>query len=353
MPHEGPGGRWLPWPVSLRARLLAAALCVLAAGAAGMTGACALAARGYLMGQADGQLRAYADQLTGHPFAATPWSGPAPGAGGAAGPGGAVSIEVRGAGGQRVLSQGWGNRAGQASPAVTAGVTAHAGRLATIAAGGGSWRVIAVPIHYQSRRLPFTYTAEDFSLLITRRARPGLDGTLVAGLDLASVGQATGRLVVTGLAVSGVVILALACLGAVVIRAILRPIGQVQQTVAAAAAGELAARVPERHASGLACSVNTMLRQIEHAFRTHADAEAAARRSARQMRQIIASTAHQIRRPLSIVHGAAAWYRHRGQPGTGELDRMIRQVTGQAARIDALLDEVLPTGHDQPLAPDR
>jgi len=333
---------------------MAAVVCLLAAGAAAMAGACVVLARGYLLTQADGQLRAYAEQLTGHPFVATPWYGPAPGAVGGGGPGGAVSIEVRGAAGQLVMRQDRGMRAGQVIPAVPAGVAAQAGQLATIAGGGGSWRVIAVPVHYRARRLPFVYNPQDVAVLVTSRARPGLDGTLVAGLDLASIGPATGRLVVTGLAVSGGVILVIACLGAVVIRVILRPVAQVQQTVEAVTGGESARRVPEGQArsqpGSLACSVNSMLTHIEQALTARAESEAAARRSAEQMRQIITSTGHELRKPLSIINGATAWYRHRGQRSTGELDRIMRQVTGQAARIDALTDE-LRAGHDQPRAP--
>ena len=51
---------------------MAAAVCVLAAGAAAMAGANGLMARDYLMEQTNSQLRAYADHLTGHPFVATP-----------------------------------------------------------------------------------------------------------------------------------------------------------------------------------------------------------------------------------------------------------------------------------------
>ena len=214
--------------------------------------------------------------------------------------------------------------------------------------------LVLLDVHYRARRLPFVYNPQDVAVLVTSRARPGLDGTLVAGLDLASIGPATGRLVVTGLAVSGGVILVIACLGAVVIRVILRPVAQVQQTVEAVAAGESARRVPEGQArsqpGSLACSVNSMLTHIEQALTARAESEAAARRSAEQMRRILTSTGHQLRKPLSIINGAAAWYRHRGQRSTGDLDRIMRQVTGQAARIDALTDE-LRAGHDQPRAP--
>lgn len=356
----GWAGAWLLGRASLRVRLVATALCLLAAGAAIITGACGLVARGYLMGQADQQLRAYADRLISRPFVATPISRLAPGtlrAGGSSGS--ALSIEVRGSGGQLVLRQGRGTRPGQAIPAVSAGVAARAGQLVTIAAGsgGGSWRVIAEPIHYRARRIPFGYDAEDFSVFITSTARPGLAGTLVVGLDLGSIGQATGRLAVTGLAVSGVVVLVIACLGAVVLRAILRPVTQVEETLAAVAEGELSRRVPERHnpsdAGRLARSVNKMLSQIEHAFSTRAEAEAAARRSGERICQIITDTGHELRRPLSVIHGLAGYYRARGRLGAGELDRMMKRVTDEAARMDALVDDLLLTQHDQPQPPQR
>ncbi len=362
--HDGSrGGRAVAWLLgwaSLRVRLVAAALCLLAAGAAVITGACGLVARGYLMGQADQQLRAYAGQLTSRPFVATPISRFAPGALSAGGSGGgALGIEVRGSGGQLVLREDPGARPGQAIPAVFAGIAARTGQLVTIAAGGGggSWRVIAEPIHYRARRIPFGYDAEDFSLFITSTARPGLAGTLVVGLDLGSVGPAIGRLAVTGLAVSGAVVLVVACLGAVVIRAILQPVLQVEETLAAVAAGELSRRVPERHGRGdagrLVRSLNKMLSQIEHAFSTRAESEAAAHRSGERMCRIIADTGHELRRPLSVIHGLAGHYRQRGRLGAGELDRVMRRVTDEAARMDALVDDLLLTRHEQPQPPQR
>ena len=167
----------------------------------------------------------------------------------------------------------------------------------------------------------------------------------------------SARLAVTGLAVSGVVVLVVACLGAVMIRAILRPVTQVERTLAAAAAGELSRRVPERHHRGdagrLTGSVNKMLTQIEHAFSTRAEAEATARRSGERMGQIITGTGHQLRRPLSVIHGLAGYYRQRGRLGASELDRMMRRVSDEATRMDALVDDLLLTWHDQPQPPQR
>ena len=59
---------------SLRVRLVAAAVCLLAAGAGIIVGASVSATRGELTRQADQQLRAYAGQLTSRPFLLTPFS---------------------------------------------------------------------------------------------------------------------------------------------------------------------------------------------------------------------------------------------------------------------------------------
>lgn len=351
----GRAGAWPRGWASLRVRLVATLLCLLAVGGVVITGAGGLLAKGYLLGQADQQLRGYADRLISRPFVVTPIVRLAPGALSANGPSsGAFGIEVRGPAGQLVLRQGGGTRAGQIIPVVSAGI-ARAGRLATIAArGGGSWRVIAEPIHYRVRRIPFGYDAEDFSVVVTGPARPGRAGTLVAGLEVSGIGQAAGRLAVTGLAVSGIVAAMITCLGAVVLRVILRPVTRAQQTLAAAAVGELSRRVPGRQADGeagrLASSVNTMLCRIEHASSTHATAEAAARRSSEQMCRLLADTGHELRRPLSVIHGLTGSYRRGGRPGGDERDRVMSRVTEEAARLDALVDDLL-SRHDQPHPP--
>jgi two-component system OmpR family sensor kinase len=352
----------LPGRLSVQVRLVGAALCLVAAGAGIIGAASDLVARGYLMRQADQQLRGYADRLGSRPFTVTPISGltPRPSGPGASGPGDfagrGFSIEVRGAGGQLVMRAGPGGQPGPAIPAAWARIPARAGQLVTVPAvsGGGSWRVIAEPVRYRARRIPFAYSAEDFSLVITGTAGPGVAGTLVVGLDLGSVRTAIGRLTATCLAVSGVVILVVACLGVMAIRAILRPLTRMRETAEAIAAGELSRRAPDRargDAGGLARSLNTMLSQIEQAFNAGAVSEAAARRSGARMCGIIADTARELREPLSVIRGVAEYYRQRGRLGASELDRMMRRLEGEAARVGALVDNLLPAAHDQPRPP--
>jgi HAMP domain-containing protein len=332
-------------------RLAVTALCLLAAGAAIITGAYGLLARGYLQRQADQQLRAYATQLASHPFKASPLYGVAGGVPGATGPGGGLGIEVRAPAGQVVMRAGPAGRPGPVIPAVRAAVTAREDQPATVAAGGGdSWLVITEPIHYRARRIPFSYSAQGFYVVVTSTAQRGLAGTLVIGLDLRSAGHAVGRLAVTVLAISGATILAVACLAVVLSRALLRPVTRAERTLTAAAAGQLSRRVPERHggdAGRLAMSLNTMLSQIEHAFRTRAASEEAAHRSRGQLRRDIADAGHQLRKPLSIVRGIADAYRRTGQVSAGELDRMMRRVADETARMAALADALPANPRDQ------
>jgi HAMP domain-containing protein len=338
---------------SLEVRLAATALCLLAAGAAVLIGVCGLAARGYLQGQADRQLRASAGQLLSRPFAASPLYGVAVGAPGAAGPGDGLGIEVRGPGGQVVMRAGFAGPLGPVIPAVPAAAAARAGQPATVAAGGGgsSWRVITEPIHFRARRIPFSFSPQGFYVVITSTARQGQPGTLVIGMDQRGAGQGLGRLAITGLAISGVVILAATCLAAVASRAIMRPLTQAAQVLTALAADPLPRSVPQPpggEAARLAASLTTMLSQLEHAFGTQAAAEAAARASRAQMGRSLTDTGQQLRKPLSILHGIAGSYRRGGQPSANDLDRMMRQLASEAARIDALLQQLPLTPSDPP-----
>jgi two-component system OmpR family sensor kinase len=303
------------------------------------------------MRQADQQLRADAARLVSRPFAASPLYGFAAGGPGATGSGGSLGIEVRGPGGRLVMRIGPAARTGPVIPVVPARTAAHAGQVVTVAAAGGgdSWRVIAEPIHYQVRRIAFSYSPEGFSVFVTSPARPGLAGTLVAGVDVAGIGHVVGGLAVTSLAVSGIALLAVACLGVVVIRALMRPLTAAQETLAAAAAGDLTRRVRDRHGGTdtgrLAWSLNTMLSRIEQGFTALGASEAAARRSSEQMSRVIAGTGHRLRESLSIIEGFAV-SRRRGRSAS-ELDHMMRRVTGEAARMDGPVDELLPAPRDR------
>jgi two-component system, OmpR family, sensor kinase len=341
--HGGRAVRGLLAGVPLRVRLVAVACCVAAAGAAIMGLACSLVVRGGLMWQADQELRAYAALVTSRPFTAMPVG---------SGPGGvaddAFVIEVV-SGGQLVMRTGLDRRPG---PALE-GIPDRAGQLATVAAdsGAASWLVVAQPVHYSAQRILFTYGSDDFSLHITSTARPGTAGTLVVGLDLSSVGQTIRKITVSYAAVSGVAVLVIVFLGLAVIRAMLRPLAQMEKTAAGVVGYGLSHQVPGDHpgsfAGSLARPFNAILSQVEDA-RLSADA---ARRSSERMRSLLAGTCRELRRPVSIIRGSAEYFRQRGPLTARELDRMMGRVADEAARMDALIDDLAGTGHGQSRPP--
>jgi len=240
-------------------------------------------------------------------------------------------------------------------PAKPAWLAAHAGQIVNLPAssGGGSWRVLTEPAYYVIGRtsfVPASPTSPGIPGYIVYSLSPqtfpdARTGTLVAAVDLGSIGHTIGTLTLIDLAVSGAVIVLLAGVGVALIRASLRPLAEIEQTAGAIAAGDLSRRVPDRdprtEVGRLARSLNTMLSQIEQAFRARSQSEARARISEERMRRFVADASHELRTPLSVIRGFAEYYRQRGGLREGELDRMIRRVEDEAARMGVLVEDLL------------
>jgi hypothetical protein len=314
---------WRPARPSLRVRLVAVAVCLLAAGAGIIVVAGVSATRNHLIRQAEQQLRAYAGQLASHPFLLTPYSRFAPGAPGlselAVAGTGTLSVEVRDPGGQLVMGTGPGRPAGPGLHVAAARVLASRGRLAAVRpARHGSYLAIAEPIRYRAHRIPYAYSAGDFALDVTSPAGTGSPGTLVVGVSLARIGQATRHLTVLLLATSGLVLLATGWLAAWVIRAVLRP-------------------------DRVAPALSALQTRLEHLHPPAGEPGAAARRATEQKRQAIAAAGGELRKPLSVLTGLAEYYQHRDQLTPGDFDRLLGRVTDETARIEAIIDDRLPS----------
>jgi hypothetical protein len=387
-------GAGFRWPrSSLRVKLVAVLLCLLAAGAAVIVTAGASALRGQLIRQAGAQLRAYANELTSRPFQVLGTARAAPGATGpfdvagarspgaarmsgaaraaaagaaraaaaASAPGalatevaatGTYSIELRGPSGQLLLSAGPGTRPGLAVPAPFAPIPARTGVLRTVqATGGGEYLVIAEPVHLQARRLVYGYGADDFA--VTSRPRTGQAGTLVVGLQLAGIGHTVRRLTLLAVAVSAAAILIAGGLAWAVIWLSLRPVTRAAQTAEAVAAGVgdgsttaggLSQRIPGARAGpgtgeNLAESLNQMLSQLEERLTASAEAEAAARAVTARMGRAVESVVQALRRPVSLLHGLAEHWTHHDRRGAADAVRALDQVAAEAARAEAVLEE--------------
>ena len=175
---------------------------------------------------------------------------------------------------------------------------------------------------------------------------------VIAAVDATSAYGTIGHLIGIDLIGSLILLAVLAFIGVTLVRRSLRPLAEIEQTAQDIAAGDLSRRVPEwderTEVGRLGRSLNTMLDQVENAFRDRADSEAAARRSEVRMRQFVADASHELRTPLTTIRGFAELYRQRGglENGAGgipraDLDRIMRRLEQEASRMGVLVEDLL------------
>jgi two-component system, OmpR family, sensor kinase len=229
-------------------------------------------------------------------------------------------------------------------------------KLLTVPAVSGSevWRVMTYPVSY-----PLTNS-------ITGNTEQ-VNGTLIVGVDLGDINATIGRLAVADLVIGGIIVCVLALAIVIVVRSSLRPLVDIEETAGEIAAGHLNRRVPERNErteiGSLGRSLNIMLSQIEDAFHTREESEAAAHQNEERMRRFIADASHELRTPLTAIRGFAEYYRQRGglvQRGAADeaggtaaddaaaggltpedLDRIMGRVEKEAARMGLLVEDLL------------
>jgi two-component system, OmpR family, sensor kinase len=314
-------GRRLLARTPLQVKLIAAVL-VLVTVALALIGLASVAALdGYLVGRLDDQLQLVA---RGSAAAGPPeFDGRGPGHRGPPSP---YLVQYRLADGrldeqdENPLEQG---RPPPRVPDDPAWFEANAGETTTVpaAGGGGRWRVAVAP------------------------RRDGSGGSVVVAASLDGIDATIRQLRLIDLGVSLIVLAALAGVGAAIVRASLRPLVEIEQTARAIAAGDLTRRVPERdpgtEVGRLGRALNTMLAQIESAFGARAASEASARRSEDRMRRFVADASHELRTPLTTIRGFAELYRQGATRDPAELDRLMRRIEDQAARMGLLVEDLL------------
>ena len=303
----------------LQVKLIVAVLALVAVALALIGLASVAALDGYLVGRLDDQLREVARRSADKPLEPGGPRGRPPA------PPSPYLVQYRDAAGK--LERSFSNELleeGQQPPRLpddAAWFQEHARDTATVPATGGDgrWRVAVQPL------------------------RGG--GSVVVAASLDGIDSTTRQLRLIDLVVSVVVLLALAGVGAVIVRASLRPLVEIEQTARAIAAGDLTRRVPDRdprtEVGRLGRALNTMLAQIEAAFGARAASEEAARRSEDRMRRFVADASHELRTPLTTIRGFAELYRQGGSRDPAELDRLMRRIEDQAARMGLLVEDLL------------
>jgi two-component system OmpR family sensor kinase len=315
-------GRRLAARTPLQVKLIVAVLALVAVALVLIGLASVAAVDGLLVGRLDGELQQEARRSAGGPPPAMR-GGPGPGRG----PRSPYLVQYRDRDGR--LDKELENellQEGQQPPRVpddAAWLDANAGKAATVPATGGDgrWRVAVQPL------------------------RDGSGGTVVVAASLDGVDSTIRQLRLIDLVVSVVVLLVLAGAGVAIVRASLRPLVEIEQTARAIAAGDLTRRVPERdprtEVGRLGRALNTMLAQIESAFGARAASEASARRSEDRMRRFVADASHELRTPLTTIRGFAELYRQGAARDPAELDRLMRRIEDQAARMGLLVEDLL------------
>jgi two-component system OmpR family sensor kinase len=182
---------------------------------------------------------------------------------------------------------------------------------------------------------------------------PRTNFTVIVGAPLGNVDSTLSRLVLIEVLVTAAVLIALSALGLSVVRLGLRPLRKIEETAAAIAGGDLSrriARADKRTEVGrLGLALNSMLGQIEAAFREREESE-------RKLRRFIADASHELRTPLAAVRAYAELFGRGAEKRPKDLARAMTGIGRESERMSALVSDLLllaRINEGRPLARER
>lgn len=175
-------------------------------------------------------------------------------------------------------------------------------------------------------------------VFVTPRADPAQGSVLVAA-SLSAVDETVGEMRTRALLIGAGVLAVLAVLGWFAVRAGLRPLRRIEHTAADIARGELSHRVPmtagpSTEVGRLTLALNGMLSQIEAGFAVRAHSE-------ERMRRFVADVSHELRTPLASIRGFSELYRMGALPEPADVDRTMARIDSEAARMASLVEDLL------------
>ncbi|WP_282202039.1 sensor histidine kinase [Kitasatospora fiedleri] len=154
-------------------------------------------------------------------------------------------------------------------------------------------------------------------------------------VPLADVQSTISHLRTTFLTIGAAVLAGLAGLGALAVRAGLRPLRQLEAGAQRIADGDLSYRMPDlpvrTEAGRLSAALNGMLTHIETAFAARAASE-------QRMRRFVADASHELRTPLAGIRGFAELHR---MGALQDVDRAMDRIESEAVRLGALVEDLL------------
>ncbi|MDO8106543.1 ATP-binding protein [Isoptericola sp. b441] len=316
---------------TLRRRLVAVVIGLLAVAAATMGAVSTLALRGTLVTQLDIRLQASADRAAKAPDGRTPL----PGEGGlpAGDPPAGLTVRGQGAGtlnltvfSSGLVRAGYLDRSGAFLPLdaaqrdVLAAVPADGMPRTVTLPGLGSWRVVAVAPH------------------------PG--GLLVTGLSMAEISSTVRSYLIGEAAIAGLGLAVAGLAGTVLVRREMEPLERVAATAARVSEQPLERgavvleRVPEGDTDAttevgqVGAALNRMLGHVESAL-------AARHESEMQVRQFVADASHELRTPLASIRGYAELVRRLPEPVPPDAVHAMERVESESVRMTALVEDLL------------
>jgi two-component system OmpR family sensor kinase len=172
-------------------------------------------------------------------------------------------------------------------------------------------------------------------------------GVVVTGLPMAQAESLLTNLswVLSGVALTGLVCAAVA--GILIVRRTLRPLNRVAATASRVAElpldrGEVAlsVRVPEgdtdprTEVGRVGTALNQMLGHIGNALHARHDSET-------RVRQFVADASHELRTPLAAIRGYAELAKRSPEPVPPDVAHAIGRVESESARMTTLVDDLL------------
>jgi two-component system OmpR family sensor kinase len=160
----------------------------------------------------------------------------------------------------------------------------------------------------------------------------------VAAVPLRATDDNLERLLVVEALVIGAVLALLGVVSWLVVRVGLLPLDRMGHTAGAIAGGDLSHRVestdPRTEVGRLGIALNAMLDRLERAF---GEREA----SEDRLRQFLADASHELRTPLASIRGYAELYRMGAARQPADVEKGMRRIEEEAARMGALVEDLL------------